>query len=173
MMDGMVPTVVVLDRGSSSGKSSLTRELQPLLPGTWLRFSVDTLIDACPPQLLSQGGLDIAANGSIDVGEAFTRIEQCWMAGLAAMARTRAHLLIEDGFLSGPAAQARWAEALHGLDVVWIGVRLAPHLAAEREARRGDREVGMAAAQADSVHRGSAASLVDTESQAAAAACVD
>ena len=115
MMDGMVPTVVVLNRGSSSGKSSLTRELQPLLPGTWLRFSVDTLIDACPPQLLSQGGLDIAANGSIDVGEAFTRIEQCWMAGLAAMARTGAHLLIEDGFLSGPAAQARWAEALHGL----------------------------------------------------------
>lgn len=88
-MEGMVPTVVVLNGGSSSGKSSLTRELQPLLPGTWLRFSVDTLIDACPPQLLSQGGLDIAANGSIDVGEAFTRIEQCWMAGLAAMARDR------------------------------------------------------------------------------------
>lgn len=66
-MDGMVPTVVVLNGGSSSGKSSLTRELQPLLPGTWLRFSVDTLIDACPPQLLSQGGLDIAVNGSIDV----------------------------------------------------------------------------------------------------------
>ena len=121
---------------------------------------------------------------------------------------TGAHLLIDDGFLSGPAAHARWAEALHGLDVVWIGVRLAPHLAAVREARRGDREVGMAAAQADSVHRGihydlevdtssgspaelaqtlasqiaalsrllaagSAASLVDTESQAAAAACVD
>lgn len=49
-MEGMVPTVVVLNGGSSSGKSSLTRELQPLLPGTWLRFSVDTLIDACPPQ---------------------------------------------------------------------------------------------------------------------------
>ncbi len=165
MMDGMVPTVVVLNRGSSSGKSSLTRELQPLLPGTWLRFSVDTLIDACPPQLLSQGGLGIATNGTIDVGEAFTRVEQCWMAGLAAMARAGAHLLIEDGFLSGPAAQARWAEALQGLDVVWVGVRLAPNLAAEREARRGDREVGMAAAQADSVHRGIHYDLkVDTSS---------
>lgn len=87
------------------------------------------------------------------------------MAGLAAMARAGAHLLIEDGFLSGPAAQARWAEALQGLDVVWVGVRLAPNLAAEREARRGDREVGMAAAQAYSVHRGIHYDLkVDTSS---------
>lgn len=150
----MIPDVVVLNGGSSSGTSSLTRELQPLLPGTWLRFSIDTLIDACPPHLLQAGGLDITDGGSIRVGDAFTHVEQCWMQGLAAMARAGAHLLIEDSFLSGPAAQARWRNALQGLGVVWVGVPLAPHLAAEHEARRGDREPGMAAAQAGGIHDG-------------------
>lgn len=150
----MIPDVVVLNGGSSSGKSSLTRALQDVLPGVWLRFSVDTLIEACPAHLLQAGGLDIADDGTVDVGDAFTRIETCWMAGIAAMARVGAHILVEDGFLSGPAAQARWRTALDGLTVVWVGVRLAPDLAAEREARRGDRAPGMAAAQATSVHEG-------------------
>ncbi|GAB49331.1 putative chloramphenicol 3-O phosphotransferase [Mobilicoccus pelagius NBRC 104925] len=120
----------------------------------WLRFSVDTLIEACPAQLLQAGGLDITDDGTVDVGDAFTRIETCWMAGIAATARAGAHILLEDGFLSGPAAQARWRAALDGLTVAWVGVRLAPGLAAEREARRGDRAPGMAAAQATSIHEG-------------------
>ena len=150
----MIPNVVVLNGGSSSGKSSLTRALQDVLPGVWLRFSVDTLIEACPAHLLRAGGLDITSDGTVDVGDAFTRIETCWMAGIAAMARAGAHVLVEDGFLSGPAAQARWRAALDGLTVVWVGVRLAPDLAAEREARRGDRAPGMAAAQATNIHEG-------------------
>lgn len=40
--------VIVLNGGSSSGKSSLARALQEVLPEPWLRLGVDDLIDAMP-----------------------------------------------------------------------------------------------------------------------------
>jgi chloramphenicol 3-O phosphotransferase len=43
---------------------------------------------------------------------------------------------------------------LDGLDVVWVGVRCDAQVAAGREMARGDRVRGMAAVQADLVHRG-------------------
>lgn len=41
-----------------------------------------------------------------------------------------------------------------------MGVRCAPDVASAREAARGDRTIGMAAIQAESVHRGIAYDLV-------------
>ena len=72
-------------------------------------------------------------------------------------------VLIEDGFVSGPAAQQRWRRALRGVPVGWVGVRCDPAVAAERERARGDRSEGMARLQAESVHAGIAYDLeVDT-----------
>lgn len=153
------PQVILLNGGSSSGKSSLTRALQQRLPGTWLRFSVDVLVDALPPSLLSKDGLDLTDDGAVHVSEAFTRIEERWMAGLARMAELGTSLLIEDGFVSGPAAQQRWRLALAGVSVGWVGVRCDPVEAARRERLRGDRATGMAEQQARAVHRGIAYDL--------------
>lgn len=41
--------VIVLNGGSSSGKSSIARCLQELLPDPWLTLGADTLVDALPP----------------------------------------------------------------------------------------------------------------------------
>ncbi len=38
--------------------------------------------------------------------------------------------------------------------MLWVGVRCESEVAAGRETARGDRPTGMAAAQAESVHRG-------------------
>jgi chloramphenicol 3-O phosphotransferase len=148
------PRVLVCNGGSSSGKSSLTRALQLVLPGVWLRFSVDTLIDACPPSLLAPDGLDLAPDGEVHVGAAFTEVEERWMAGIARMAELGAQVLVEDGFVSGPAAQERWRRALQHVPVGWVGVRCDPGVAADRERMRGDRGEGMARLQAESVHVG-------------------
>lgn len=149
-----LPQVVVLNGGSSSGKSTLARALQRRLPGTWLAWSIDDLVAACPPALLAPGGLDIGQDGGIDVGAAFTAAERQWMAGIAAMAHAGARVVVDDAFLSGPPAQARWRAALDGLAVAWLGVHLDPDVAARREAARGDRTPGMAARQALAVHVG-------------------
>jgi chloramphenicol 3-O phosphotransferase len=70
------------------------------------------------------------------------------------MAELGAKLLIEDNFVSGPAAQDRWRLALADLPTGWIGVRCEPATAAHREHRRGDRTTGMAMQQAQAVHLG-------------------
>jgi chloramphenicol 3-O phosphotransferase len=87
------------------------------------------------------------------------------------MAEAGARLLIEDGFISGPRAQARWRAALGSLPVGWVAIRCDPAAAAEREGRRGDRVSGMASSQALAVHEGIEYDLeVDTTSLSPATA---
>ncbi|MFC8720801.1 chloramphenicol phosphotransferase CPT [Kitasatospora sp. NPDC057198] len=147
----MTTRVIVLNGGSSSGKTSLARALQALLPEPWLLFGIDGLIEAMPP---AAEGIDFGADGSVSVGAAFRTLEAAWMAGVAATARAGAPVIVDDVFLSGPASQRRWREALHGLDVLWVAVRCDPATAAARERARADRVPGMAADQAERVHRG-------------------
>ena len=149
--------VIVLNGGSSSGKSALAACLQEQLEGTWLALGVDDLIRA-----LSHGPLDtsaggtfaITSEGSVVVGEAFRAAELAWYEGLGAVARSGTGLIIDEVFLGGGASQARLRSALGGLSVVWVGVRCDAAVAEARERRRGNRNTGMARDQAERVHRG-------------------
>jgi chloramphenicol 3-O phosphotransferase len=145
--------VIVLNGGSSSGKTGIARCLQAVLPVPWIRLSVDDLVEALPPSLLDPGsGIGFGPQGEVTVGGAFLEVEAAWMAGIAAMARAGARVIIDDVFLGGGASQRRAGAALAGLDVLWVGVRCDPDTAAAREVARGDRVTGMAAAQATMVH---------------------
>lgn len=164
--------VILLNGGSSSGKSTIARALQTLLDGYWLRLGVDTLIDAAPERLTQVGGgLQLTDDGSVVVGKEFQLLEQQWAAGIGAMARAGACVIIEDNFLGGPASQQRWRESLAGVPTAWVGIHCAPEVAAARERARGDRTQGMAAKQADAVHIGVAYDLeIDTSAGSAEAA---
>lgn len=151
--------IIVLNGGSSSGKSSIARALQQVLPSPWLSWSIDDLVDAMPPALSGDGdgsgpGIEFGPGGEVAVGEAFSRAQTAWLTGIAAMARAGARIILDDVFLAGGASQERMRRGLDGVGVLWVGVRCAPELAAEREAARGDRVTGMAARQADVVHQG-------------------
>ncbi len=139
----------MLNGGSSAGKSSLARALQEILPDPWLTFGVDTLIEGMPPSFVT-----VTPDGEVRVGPAFSELDGAWMAGVAAMARAGARVIIDEVFLDGTARQNRWRAALEGLDVLWVGVRCDPEVAAARERGRGDRVTGMAASQALLVHDG-------------------
>ncbi|MFJ8441439.1 chloramphenicol phosphotransferase CPT [Kitasatospora griseola] len=151
----MTVRAIVLNGGSSSGKSSLARSLQDRLPEPWLTFGIDGLIEAMPSALLAQdAGIDLGGDGAVTVGDTFRRLEAAWMAGVAATARAGVPVIVDDVFLSGPESQQRWREALSGLEVRWVGVRCDPAAATARERARPDRTHGMAADQALRVHRG-------------------
>ncbi|SCK13665.1 chloramphenicol 3-O phosphotransferase [Streptomyces sp. WMMB 714] len=147
--------VIVLNGGSSSGKTGISRCLQAILPTPWITLGVDDLVARLPPSLTASGsGIAIGERGEVEVGAEFRRIESAWTAGIAAMARAGARVIIDDVFLGGGASQERTRGRLAGLEVLWAGVRCEAETAAARELARGDRVVGMAAAQADSVHEG-------------------
>lgn len=160
----MTIQVIVLNGGSSSGKSGIVRCLQAELPTPWLAAAIDTFVDSLPASLrTTDAGIAFAEDGGVTVGEEFRRLEAAWREGVAAMVRAGAKVIIDDVFLGGPASQEPWRKVLTGLNVLWVGVRCASEVAEAREIARGDRPKGMAAAQAEKVHKGVSYDLeVDT-----------
>lgn len=151
----MATQVIVLNGGSSSGKSGIVRCLQAVLPDPWLAFGVDSLIEAMPASMqASDAGIEFAPDGGVSVGPEFMALQTAWMEGVAAMARAGAPVIVDDVFLGGAASQQRWQKVFAGLDVLWVGVRCESAVAAGREIARGDRVQGMAVSQAEVVHQG-------------------
>ncbi|SCL68727.1 chloramphenicol 3-O phosphotransferase [Micromonospora citrea] len=156
--------MIIINGGSSSGKSGIVRCLQAVLPDPWLAFGCDSFVDALPARMQAgDGGIEIAADGEVSVGADFRALEAAWTEGVVAMARAGARIIVDDVFLGGAASQRRWRKALGGVPVLWVGVRCDSAVAAGREIARGDRVSGMAALQADLVHEGVSYDLeVDT-----------
>ncbi len=163
----MTTDIVVLNGGSSSGKTTIGRCLQDLLPAPWLMLGVDDLIAAMPTR---QDGdlIALAPDGGVRTGPGFRRLEAAWYDGIAAVARGGVGVIVDEVFLGGAGSQARLGQALIGLEVLWVGVRCDPAVAAAREKGRPDRVPGMAASQTEIVHRGVSYDVeVDTTSRPA------
>ncbi|WRP05558.1 AAA family ATPase [Rossellomorea aquimaris] len=147
--------IIILNGGSSSGKTTLAKCLQNSFTEPWLRFSIDDLIKSMPDAMLKKdSGIKLCEDGSVSPGTEFRELESAWMHGIGEMARKGAGIIIDDVFLSGVEARKRWESTLEGLQVLWIGVLCDPIVAAAREKARGDRIEGMAVAQAAVVHQG-------------------
>ncbi|MFG3346245.1 chloramphenicol phosphotransferase CPT [Streptomyces sp. NPDC048018] len=147
--------MIILNGGSSSGKSGIVRCLQAVLPDPWLAFGVDDFVDALPARLREgDGGIAFGEDGAVTVGAEFRALEAAWLEGVAAMARAGARIVVDEVFLGGAASQERWRRVLDGIDVLWVGVRCDSTVAAGREIAHGDRTPGMAARQAELVHEG-------------------
>ena len=151
----MTARLIIINGGSSSGKTGIVRCLQAVLAEPWLAFSVDDFVDAMPAAMDgSAGGLEIGPDGEVSVGPAFMELEAAWRTGIIAMCRAGGRVIIDDVFLGGGGSQQRWRDAIGDVETVWVGVRCAPEVVAGRELARGDRAVGMAEKQALIVHEG-------------------
>jgi chloramphenicol 3-O phosphotransferase len=147
--------MIILNGGSSSGKSGIVRCLQALLPEPWLAFGCDSFVEALPARMqTSDAGIAVGSDGTVSIGADFYALEAAWREGVGVMARAGARVIIDDVFLGGATSQQRWLKAVAGLAVLWVGVRCDSAVAAGREMARGDRAQGMAASQADAVHEG-------------------
>jgi len=165
--------VILLNGGSSSGKTTLAIGLQDALPIPWLRFSIDDLIDAMPKTMLENTeGIIFGVDGSVTPGSDFRALESAWMHGIAEMVYRGAKVIIDDVLLSGFEGQMHWQAALQGLEVLWVGVMCDAEVATARESKRIDRVVGMAALQATKVHVGVKYDVTVDTSKMTTAECV-
>lgn len=170
----MPPGVIVLNGGSSSGKSSIATCLQRRLGGTWLTLGIDDLIRALshgPTDATAGGTLEFTPDGSIVVGAAFRKAEAAWYQGLGAMAGGGTGVIVDEVFLDGGRSQARLRAALEGQSVLWVGVHCQVAVAEARELRRKDRFIGLARDQAERVHLDVSYDLVVDTSATASDAC--
>ncbi|MFE0465521.1 chloramphenicol phosphotransferase CPT [Kitasatospora sp. NPDC058965] len=168
----MSTRVIMINGGSSSGKSGIVRCLQAVLPQPWLALGADVFVASLPAAMQrGEAGIEIAADGRVTVGPEFRRLEAAWIAGVAAMAGAGARVIVDEVFLGRAESQQRWQRALAGTGVLWVGVRCEAEVAAARELARGDRVPGMAAAQAELVHQGVVYDLEVDSSRAQALDC--
>lgn len=145
---------ILLNGGSSSGKSTIGRALQSELEGDWLLTGIDVLIWMLPVELTwSPAGISVA-DGEIHRGPAFLRAYEGFQHSVAALCRAGRNVVVDDVLTDGVVGQDRWKASMVGIDAVWVGVRCEAGLAAARESERGDRPPGIAGHYADRVHVG-------------------
>jgi chloramphenicol 3-O phosphotransferase len=145
--------VIVLNGTSSSGKTTLARALQGILPAPWLLLGIDDLIRAMPNEGLEDGSLlHIGETGRVDVGPGWLDLETSWYVGIAAIVGCGTGVIVDEVFLGGRHSQERLRTALNGFTVLWVGVTCDLQTARAREALRPDRVPGMAERQAALVH---------------------
>jgi chloramphenicol 3-O phosphotransferase len=162
--------IVVLNGASSTGKTSLANaffDLRAEQDEFWFRSGVDDVLARLSFPWLDVGwpsgagahadhGLRIANRAGrtvIEVGPMLRALLHTYQDGVAANARRGVDMLVDEACLDEE-LMSRWRSVLSGFAVLWVAVRCDVAEMARREACRGDRPLGLAAAQAEVVHRG-------------------
>jgi chloramphenicol 3-O phosphotransferase len=151
--------IILLNGASSSGKSSVARELQALLPEPYLHPGIDHFLALLPGRYFGEhppadeGFLLVRteAGTHIQTGPVGHRLLAGMYASFAALAAAGNHLIIDHVLLDREGLAALVA-ALPPFQVLFVGIRCPLEVLAQRERARSDRAVGMARAQFDLVH---------------------
>jgi chloramphenicol 3-O phosphotransferase len=137
--------VVVLNGTSSSGKTTVARAFQEIADSVFLNFSIDSILSALP-----QSAIDRLVAG---VGNPRLRVQELNIAyyacvrELAALGRD----LVIDNAITSRAQAERLVAAVDGHDVLLVAVSAPAEVLAERERARGDRTVGLASRQMETI----------------------
>lgn len=154
--------IILLNGASSSGKSSIGRELLPLLEDPWFLVPVDGISGM--RSTVHTRELDEA-----EIGEMLRRTRLGYHRAVAALASV-GNDVIMDYPLSETWRLDDLLEVLDGYDVTLVEVWCAPEELERREAARGDRPTGLARSQTLVYSHGAYDIRVDTTA-ATPAAC--
>jgi chloramphenicol 3-O phosphotransferase len=140
-------TIIVLNGTSSSGKTSVARAFQEIAPAIFLNFSIDSILYTLPQSALErmQRGADIS---DLHYGELVRAFYAC-VKELAALGH---NLVIDHAVMTREQAEML-ASAIASHRALIVGVDCPPEVLEERERNRGDRRIGLAAAQCERIHQ--------------------
>ena len=144
-----LPQVILLNGTSSSGKSSIARALQELLPQQYLNFNIDSILSALPASDLQQMKQDTTiTRAGYDRPTLLRGYHYC----LPALLQAGCRLLIDNAWCERDEKRELLTE-LAGYSVAMIGVQCDIDVAQAREKARVDRAIGLVAWQASLVHQ--------------------
>jgi chloramphenicol 3-O phosphotransferase len=154
--------IILLNGTSSSGKTTLVRALQAMLPDPWLEIGIDRFVFALPRRYLDQPLWSevfryVRPEGrtggpfAIETGPLGERLVSGMHRTAAALADVGLdvivdHVLLEGGWLDE--CVRLWSSH----QVRFVGVRCPLQVVEQRERERRDRTIGQAAAQHAVVH---------------------
>lgn len=151
--DGPRGRVVVLNGGSSSGKTTIGRKLQVSLRETWVLIGIDVLIWLLPMEMMNDPDGLLIQDGVVRRGAEFMRLYLAFQQAVATLARSGVSVILDDVMHDGMTDRRRWEGALVDIDSLWVGIHCDSRVAQTREKERGDRPRGLARNTATSCHR--------------------
>lgn len=159
--------VIILNGASSSGKSSIARELQSILPRNYLHIGIDTFISMMPEKSNSLDCSNKIADGfyfqqevlegktvqRIQSGSYGREVNHAYHSTVKYLVDLGLAVIVDD-VMNGSGEQKLWNLALGSTNTLFVGVHCNLDVLTERERSRGDRVQGSAAEQAMRVHQG-------------------
>jgi len=152
--------IIAFNGVGSSGKSSTARALQEIAAVPLLHVAMDSFLEMLPDRMFGDpDGLVFkpARTGgqpaiSIETGIVCQRLLAGMRQSVVALARQGLSLIVDDVMLGDEAQEYR--RLLTGFDLRFVGFFLPLDVVEQREARRGDREIGLARGQHGLIRRG-------------------
>ena len=137
--------IILINGASSSGKSTLARQLQQTLPIPFWHFSFDHLrdSDALPMERVRSGEIDWSAMRPA----VFDGFHRC----LPVLAEAGNNLIV-DHIIENEIWMSELVKLLAGLDVFFVGVHCPLPELERRERERGNRRIGEARTDYQVVH---------------------
>ena len=166
------PIIIVFNGAGSSGKSSTARALQEIASVPLLHFKMDGFLDMLPDKLFNHpDGLTFApgeADGhkvvTIDVGVVCQKLLTGMRHAVKAMAECGNSLIVDDVVLRNE--RKEYMEILKDFDLRFVRFNAPLGILEDREKQRGDREIGLARGQFETIRRGDGYDLeVDTSTE--------
>ncbi len=148
MMPG---TIIILNGTSSSGKTSLVKAMQTLLPEPYLDAGIDHFIWMLPKRYLDRPLWDDVLGLATGAGATGQLLVTSMHHAIVELSRNGCNV-VADHVLVEPAWVAECARLFHDLPAWLIGVRCPLAVLEERERSRKDRTLGQARAQVPLVH---------------------
>jgi chloramphenicol 3-O phosphotransferase len=148
-------TIVLLNGTASSGKTSICRALQELMPEPWLYAGIDKFLSLLPARYL-EWPLWSDVMGQFDrPGDVGSVLISGMHDAIAALAR-RGNSVVADHVIVDPAWVSECAGLFRDLPAWFVGVKVPLDVVLRRERDRGDRDVGEAEKQFSLVHAAAA-----------------
>jgi chloramphenicol 3-O phosphotransferase len=145
-------TVIILNGASSSGKTSILRAFQDMMPEPYLDMGIDRFIWMMPQRYLERPLWDDVLGSAIQAGQSGQRLVSAMQHAIASVAGLGTHVIADHVLID-----KTWVDELAALladkPVYLIGVHCPLEVLEKRERERKNRTLGQARAQFDVVHK--------------------
>ncbi len=145
----MYPDLIILNGTGSSGKTSMAKALQEMLPIQYLNFSVDSVLYTLPPSDLDRmmKGEPITRQG-YDYAQLVAGYHAC----IPALLSTGVKLIVDNAWIDSE-ERRQLLKLVEGYHTIQVGVFCDLIICEERELARGDRAIGLARYEYPLVHQ--------------------
>lgn len=130
--------IIVLNGVSSSGKTTLAKEIQDAFDEPYMRLSIDDFINMMPSKMIKT-----------DLGNTVYKCQTIMLQTITMLSDAGINVVVDNIMLTYFQTLKQYISELYDYPVLFVKVDCPPHELRRREADRGDRAIGQGDSQID------------------------